>query len=277
MSYQIIPFENSFGAKILLFDASKRLNNEIRDEILSTLFKYQLLIFKSQNLSVSQQVAFTELLGDLERPWNATNTHPENSKLQIVSNVSRKNVNFKTSSEHWHTDRSFVEMPPLVTLLHVQQIPDIGGFTEFVDMKKSYEEFSQSVKQKIDMLFGVHSYNYKFLGLRERRIGAVRTKTEEINYQDVLHPLVRQHPVTGEKSLFLSELCLSNIFEMDIDESDKLLQELYSQVLAPKYIYRHQWEKGDFMVWDNASLMHRAVEIPEQQNRILHRTAIQSV
>lgn len=277
MSYQIIPLENNFGAKILFFNASIRLNKKTRDEIIAALFNYQLLIFKSQNLSVSQQVEFTELLGNLELPWNATNTHSENSKLQIVSNAGRNRVDYKTSSEHWHTDRSFVEAPPLATLLHIQQIPDSGGFTEFVDMKKSYENLPEDLKQKIKNLIAIHSYNYKFLELRKRRIDAVRSKTEIIDYQDVFHPLVRQHPVTGYNSLFLSELCLSKISEMDTDDSDKLLQELYSRVLTAEHIYRHQWEKGDFLIWDNASLMHRAVEIPEQQNRVLHRTAIQNI
>jgi len=277
MSLKIKPFERGFGAEVLLFDASKPFDNETRKHLLTALFDYLIVIIRGQDLSVCQQIQFTETLGELEVPWSATNTHPEDNRLQIVSNAGRDQINYKTSSQYWHTDRSFVKNPTLMTLLHIQLQPPIGGYTEFADMRRSYDTLSDSLKKRVDRLFAYHSYSFRFLELRQHRIPAERALKEASNYPDVVHPLIRIHPVTGRRALFLSELCLSSIFEMGKEESNILLHELYSHALRKEFIYKHKWQMGDLLIWDNASLMHRAVDIPQEYPRVLHRTAISGI
>jgi taurine dioxygenase len=274
MNYSIQPIASGFGAEITSFNAALPFNWETRIQLLRALFEYQLLIFRSQDLSVQEQINLTERLGDLEIPWSATNTHPEDSRLQIVSNAGREPGGYKTSSQYWHTDRSFVEDPSLITLLHTQQQPPEGGHTEFADIRGSYDCLAASLKTEIKSLRACHSYSFRFSELRKHRLPPNRASKELMEYPDVEHPLVRSHPNTGRRALYLSELCLSHINDMSMKESDILLAELYEHVLQEKFIYKHHWELGDLLVWDNAALMHRAVDIPQEYLRVLHRTAI---
>lgn len=274
MSLNIKRLEGGLGAELLSFDASQPFNNETRNQLLAALFEALILIIRDQDLSVHQQIRFTEALGELEVPWTATNTHPEDNRLQIVSNAGREQIDYKTSSQYWHTDRSFVSNPTLMTLLHIRQQPPVGGYTEFADMRRSYDTLPDSMKERVNGLSAYHSYSFRFLELRRQRIPASRALTESSIYPDVIHPLIRVHPVTGRKALFLSELCLSSIHNMSKEESDSLLHELYSHALQEEFRYQHDWKTGDLLIWDNASLVHRAVDIPQEYPRVLHRTAI---
>jgi taurine dioxygenase len=273
MAFSVKRLTSGLGAEVLFFDVSRPCDRETRNNLLLALFDYQLLVFRNQHLSVSEQIAFTETLGDLELPWSATNTHPQDARMQIVSNAGRQG-NSKTSSQYWHTDRSFVENPSLITLLHIQQQPPVGGHTEFANMRAGYDSLNASLKVTVEGLFASHSYSFRFLELRKQRLPPDRAAKESMDYHDVIHPLVKVHPVTGIKGLFLSELCLSGICDLAKEESETLLTDLYLHCLQDKFIYRHEWQLGDLLVWDNTALMHRAVDIPQDYPRVLHRTAI---
>jgi taurine dioxygenase len=231
-------------------------------------------VFRNQNLTVDQQIRFTNSIGQLEAAWDTSNTHPEDQRLQVITNAGRKNISQRTSSQHWHSDRSFVERPVLATVLHAVELPPVGGDTLFADMRSAYETLPEGFQSRIANLSACHSYRFQFLTLRSMRISEVVAQTEADQFPDTIHPLVRTHPFTGRKSLYLSELCLREIVGMQKEEAEPLLEELYAHALQPRFIYRHRWRAGDLVIWDNPSLMHRVAEIPHEHPRILHRTTI---
>ena len=272
MPLQIRPFLNGFAAEVISLNVSDDFDEAVRKLVLDALYDHLVLIFRNQNLTVEQQIRFTEGLGILETAWDSSNTHPSDKRMQVVSNAGRGNISYRTSSQYWHTDRSFVEQPTMATLLHIVQLPPYGGNTLFADMRRAYESLPESTKKLIENLSAYHSFGYRFVELRSRRISQKEAQTEANRYPDVIHPLVRTHPVTKRKALYLSELCLSGIVGVEKEQSDSLLQELYAHALQPEFIYEHRWQPGDLLVWDNPSLMHRASDIPHEHPRTLHRT-----
>ena len=274
MTLQVRELSSGIGAEILAFDASAPLDPSTIQAIRNALFERQVLVFRDQELTVSKQIQFTQSLGPLEVAWDTSNTHPDDPRLQIITNAGRKRDSPRTSSQHWHSDRSFVKQPVLATLLHAFKLPPVGGDTAFADMRSAYETLSRDIQERIKHLSACHSYKYQFLKLRSMRISETVAVGEAERFPDVVHPLVRTHPFTGRKSLYISELCLSHIVGLTKDQSEKLRNELYEHSLQPRFIYRHQWKTGDLVVWDNPSLMHRVMEIPHDHPRILHRTTI---
>jgi taurine dioxygenase len=271
---QVRKLSNGIGAEVLAFDASASLNPSTVRAIRSALFEHQVLVFRDQELTVSEQIQFTQSLGPLEVAWDTSHRHPDDSRLQIITNAGRKRDSPRTSSQHWHSDRSFVQQPVLATLLHAVKLPPVGGDTVFADMRSAFDTLSSEMQQRLGHLSACHSYKYQFLKLRSMRISETVAVAEAERFPDVIHPLVRTHPFTGRKSLYISELCLSHIVGMTKDQSDKLMNELYEHALQPRFMYRHKWKTGDSVIWDNPSLMHRVMEIPHDHPRILHRTTI---
>jgi taurine dioxygenase len=274
MMLKLQKLPGSLGAEIFSFKAHIPLTPSTRDEIRNALFENHVLVFRDQKLTVNQQILFTDSLGLLEAAWDTSNTHPEDRRLQIISNAGRQKNSKRTSSQYWHTDRSFVEKPVLATLLHAVELPPDGGDTLFADMRSAFETLPVRLKNQIGGLLAYHSYKFQFLNLRSMRISEAVAQTEAQGFPDVIHPLVRTHPFTERKSLYLSELCLSKIVNMPKDKGEALLRELYAHALQAKFIYRHKWMPGDLVIWDNPSLMHRVDSIPHDHARILHRTTI---
>jgi len=270
----INKLSSSIGAEILSLDASEAVTAAVGEEIRNGLFENLVLVFRNQSLTVEQQIRFTDSLGQIEAAWDTSNTHPQDRRLQIITNAGRAKTSQRTSSQHWHTDRSFVERPVLATLLHAVDLPPFGGDTLFADMRRAYETLPERLQDKIANLSTYHSYRFQFLNLRSMRISEAIAQAEADQFPDTIHPLVRTHPFTGRKSLYLNELCLSGIVGMDKEEAKPLLKELYAHALQPKFTYRHKWREGDLVMWDNPSLMHRVDEIPQDHPRILHRTTI---
>jgi taurine dioxygenase len=274
MSMIIRPFAEGIGAEVLSFDASKPLTDNIRGKILSSLFEHHVLVFRAQKLTVGDQIQFTEGLGELEIAWDTSNTHPEDTRVQIITNAGRKNISYRTSSQYWHTDRSFVKKPSFITLLHAIQLPPFDGDTLFADMRRAYETLPIRLKELVQGLSAYHSYRHQMLGLRSRRVSKNVAEDESLRYPEVIHPLVRTHPITRRKALYLSELSISKIVDLEESESNALLKELYEHALQPRFIYTHKWQAGDLLVWDNPTLMHRVSDIPSEYPRVLHRTTM---
>lgn len=272
MSLTIRPLSKSFGAEVLQCDVSQPLGSPEKRAILDALYEYLVLVFRKQTLGLAAQVAFTECIGELEVAWDSSNTNPDDVRVQVVSNAGRSNVTYRTSSQYWHTDRSFVEAPSMATILHMIKRPPYGGNTLYADMRSAYAVLSEELRVRIEKLFACHSFAYRFLDIRSRRISRQQAEQEVSRYPDVLHPLVRTHPITKRKALYMSELCVKEIAGVGNTESSQLLKELYNHSLQPRFIYEHKWQDGDLLVWDNPSLMHKVSDLPSDYPRVLHRT-----
>lgn len=296
MSLDLHPLPNGLGAEVLSFNTLEPISKGNRDDIRQALFHHLILIFRSQRLTIDQQIRFTEIFGDVEVAPDIKNAHPADSRILIVSNARSNKKGEKNSSQYWHTDRSFVDKPAMTTLLHILHVPVRGGDTLYVDMRKAYETLPVSTKARIEGLSARHSYQASLIFLGRQRSwtatragrlarsilirilqGVDRQNTlfftfPDVAFPDVVHPLVVVHPVTGRRALYLNETCVNGIIGMGEEESESLLQELYMRSLQPQFIYRHKWQAGDLVVWDNPSLMHRATETPPEYLRVLHRT-----
>ena len=198
----------------------------------------------------------------------------ECAEVNIISSEDRdvlgdgkKIVNGAT----WHTDDSFMREPCSLTMLYGVTVPSTGGDTQFTNMHAAYDDLPLAVKARIGKLQVIHRY------VSSRRTGkvAVRPAEEMAAMPEATHPLVRTHPETGRKSLYLNPNRMEQIVGLERAESDLLLDELIAHAIQPKYQYRHAWRQGDIVIWDNRSTMHKAnADYPEDERRLMHRVIV---
>ena len=175
-------------------------------------------------------------------------------------------------SEGWHTDDSYMAVPAKATLLHSIEIPSRGGMTWFCNMQSVYEALPEATRRKIDGKRAVHAYDT----VRARNRPSARTAQEIAETPDVEHPLVRTHPETGRKALYLNFNRLDRIVGLERAESDALLDELAAEARKPDHHFGHAWKVGDCVIWDNRATMHRVdVDYPMGERRIMQRVLIE--
>jgi taurine dioxygenase len=296
MSLTVRPLPGGLGAEVLALTASAPLDPGARRALREALFTHLILVLRAQTLTIPQQVALTGIFGDVEPAPDVKNAHPDDPRVLTVSNAHPGRVPRLSSSRYWHTDRSFVDRPSLTTLLYILQVPSSGGDTLFADMRTAYETLPTETKARIEGLSARHSYRASLSWLdrqhpwaivrargvaralldrvasRTRRPAAGSARARTHRFPDVVHPLVRAHPVTGRKALYLNQVCIRRIEGLDDKASQAILDDLYAHALQHRFIYRHRWQPGDLVVWDNPSLMHRATATPPECLRVLHRT-----
>ena len=198
----------------------------------------------------------------------------ECAEVNIISSEDRdvlgdgkKIVNGAT----WHTDDSFMREPCSLTMLYGVVVPSTGGDTQFTNMHLAYDELAPAMKQRLEGLQAIHKYD------SSRKTGkvSVRPAAEMAAMPEATHPLVRTHPETGRKSLYLNPNRMEQIVGLERAESDLLLDELIAHAIQPKYQYRHAWRQGDIVIWDNRSTMHKAnADYPEDERRLMHRVIV---
>ncbi len=171
----------------------------------------------------------------------------------------------------WHTDDSFMREPCSLTMLYGVVVPSRGGDTQFANMYAAYDDLPPETRARIDGLKVIHKYE------SSRRTGRVakRPEAEMATMPEATHPLVRTHPETGRKALYLNPNRMEEVVGLGRDESDRLLDELIAHAIQPKYQYRHVWRQGDVVIWDNRCTMHKAnADYPEGERRLMHRVIV---
>ena len=175
-------------------------------------------------------------------------------------------------AEDWHTDNSYFAVPAKATLLHGIEIPSRGGSTWFCNMHSVYEALPATLRQRIDGLRAIHGYDTP----RARNRPSARTPQEIAETPDVEHPLVRTHPETGRKALYLNPNRLDRIVGLERAESDALLDALADEARKPQHHFGHVWQAGDIVIWDNRATMHRVmIDYPMGEPRIMQRVLIE--
>jgi taurine dioxygenase len=198
----------------------------------------------------------------------------ECAEVNIISSEDRdvlgdgkKIVNGAT----WHTDDSFMREPCSLTMLYGVVVPSKGGDTQFTNMHAAYDDLAPEMKKRIDALKVIHKYD------SSRKTGkiSVRPAAEMAAMPEATHPLVRTHPETGRKSLYLNPNRMEQVVGLERAESDLLLDQLIAHAIQPKYQYRHVWRQGDIVIWDNRSTMHKAnADYPAGERRLMHRVIV---
>lgn len=239
---------------------------------------YSILVVRDQKLSKADQIAFSQRFGELELPIRADYLGKDYPALHVVSNLGKDGKpNPKAALENpgnffWHTDASYMQRPASTTLLYAIEIPPSGGDTLFANMHAAYDALSKETKQRIDGLRAVHSWEQSRYNSGSRPASA-----EEIAAAPpVAHPLVRAHPKTGRKGLYQGNH-ISHIEGMPTEEGRALLAQLLDHTTQPQFVYRHKWQAGDIVIWDNRSLLHKASDDFDMGGyvRRLHRTVVQ--
>ena len=264
------------GAEISGLDLSKSLSSKNRDAILSAFNEHHVLVFRSQTLSKKQQINFTQQFGELEEHVGRL---PDGSRYPIVHTVTNLDpVSGKpTTAPHthgnyfWHTDKSYHAVPSLMTLLYAVDVPQTGGDTLFCNMQLAYKALTDPEKESLKSLKAVHSWEAS-----RRNTGNIPASEEQKREKPpVSHPLVRTHPVTTSKSLYLG-MHVGHIEGMAEEKSKRLLKNLLAKSTIERNIYRHSWQPGDLVIWDNRCLLHKADRNYDMSvhPRVLHRTVV---
>ncbi len=201
--------------------------------------------------------------------------HPE---ILIVSNILENGVpvGLGDAGHFWHSDLSYKEQPSLGSMLHAQELPSEGGDTLFANQHTAYEALPAALKTTIAPLRAEHTYLTRYEELRERSPWRPKLSQAQVDeVRPVVHPVVRTHPETGRKALFVSEHFTTRIVGLPADESRDLLAELFARSVLPAHVVRHQWQPHDMVFWDNRSVQHLAAGTPEHLRRKLYRTTIE--
>lgn len=271
MSLTITPIKDTIGAIISGVNLNE-LNDDTLAKIRDALLKHQVIFFRDQDLQTEAQVRLAKSFGTLH-------IHPV---FPTVPNVPEVIVldSHKTDlrdNELWHTDVTFSKTPPLGCVLRAVKIPPSGGDTLWASGTAAYNALSDDIKAKIDGLTAMHDIRLSF---PQERFGGVsdeeKARLEEIYRKNppVPHPVVRTHPETGEKILFVSEGFTSHINDLSDEEGKELLDFLTQHAVKEEFHLRWQWREGDVAIWDNRCTQHKALFDYGDAHRIMHRATV---
>lgn len=270
--FTLRPLSERFAAEITGLDLRNPLDAATRQAVLDALARHKAICFRDQSLTGAQQVAFTQQFGPLEL-FTIANRGVDNPLplLNIVSNLGKDGKpSGNLETRRWHTDKSFLATPCFATILHPVILPPAGGETCFADMHEAYEALSAREKAELENVRIVHSREYSM-----RRAGKVPTPQEiEDAGPPMAHPLVRINPFSGRKGLFMGEHAAH--LEGQEAAGRAPIDALEAYATQERFVYRHAWRKGDVLMWDNGSLLHRGDDNFNvgQQARVLHRTCL---
>ena len=271
-----------FVGELSGIDARKPLAPEEVQVVDAGMAKFAVLVLPDQKLTDEQQMAFTRYFGTIEDARGGNITKPRDRRLATgmndVSNLTKdgsplardnRQRLFNLGNMLWHSDSSFRVIPAKYSLLSARIVNPKGGNTEFADMRAGYDALDEETKHEIDDLVCEHSLMYS-----RGSLGFLDYSDEEkVMFKPVLQRLVRQHPVNGRKSLYLSSHA-GAIVGMPMPEARILLRELTEHATQPKFVYVHHWRPNDLVIWDNRQTMHRVRRFDESQPRDMRRTTV---
>lgn len=258
------------GAEVLGLDIAQAVDDQTIAHIRQAWLEHLVLVFPGQDITLEQHIAFSKRFGPLE-------VHPEkhyrHHQYPEIFEVTNRMVDGKKSMTaevglKWHSDGAFTLRPPTGSLLHCAQLPSVGGDTWFANMYKAYDALSPTLKGVVD-------------GLRVVNDLASYTNVKQLDEHlkdnpAIIQPMVRVHPETGRKALYLNESVTRQIYGMTVEESQGLLQYLFKHSVRPQFTYRHRWRKHDLVMWDNRCAMHlAAADFDKSEIRQMFRTTLE--
>ena len=251
-SIAVRPVSPALGAEVEGIDLSQPLDPESRSQINDALMTHQVLFFRDQDMTIEQHKAFGQCFGDLH-------VHPAAPKVEghpevLLIRADRKSK--VVAGMKWHSDVTCDEEPPLGSILHLHQIPPVGGDTMFASMYRAYETLSPTMQRFLEGLTALH----ESAPVHRDRFGFGGEMRDGTNaFPQARHPVVRTHPETGRKCLFVNENFTTRIEDLDKKESDALLAMLFSHIATPEFHCRFTWKEKSVAFWDNRCTQHRTV------------------
>ena len=271
---KVRPLTPKLGAAITNVRLADNLSDEVFRAIYQAFLRYQVLLFPPQDVPPAAQVAFARRFGEVQ--IHVMNQYHADGYPELYR-LSNFDANGKLTGKHpdkgtlaWHTDGSWQRVTGQATIIYGEVMPDTGGETHFCDMYCAYDRLDTTWKSRIANMRAVHNLDFS----RTRRHGEdLMTEEQKREKPPVDHPIVRTHPETGRKCIYLGDHA-EYIVGMPYDEGRKLIEELNALAIHPDLTYEHLWKVGELLVWDNRCVMHRATDYPATQGRVIRRCTV---
>jgi taurine dioxygenase len=269
----ITPLSSHTGAEVRGVNLARPLDAAEREKLNRAFVEHSVLVFRDQTLSPRQLLGAVQSFGEVFPQHNTRFALPECPEIHYISNQDfHPDGKRYIPGDGYHTDHSNAAEPPKATVLLAVQLPDSGGDTQFVNMGHAYAGLPAAMRQRIDGLQAVHVYQSRF---RERKLMALSEAARQYVPAAVCHPLVRTHPESGRKAIYLNPIRIEAIVGMAASDALDLLEQLLGHATQPQYEYRHQWHPGDMVMWDNRCLLHKANgDYDMRQVRYLYRVML---
>ena len=283
MTLSIRKLHDSLGAEILGVDLSTPLDPDTKSEIESAWKSFGVLVFRDQNISDAEHVAFSRYFGELEVLPETDRTDVTIPEIFVLSNVDScgkilpvesEAVIFNSLTWSWHTDSCYRKIPSKGAILHgIEVVDGGGGETRFANLRQALEEMPSSLRGQIEGLKGQHSWSW----MRSRVSLPPMSPEQEAQVPPVQHKLVRNH-ADGSQSLYISPIYMRQIVGWEEEETRPLVEELTEWAPQDRFVYQHSWLQHDVVMWDNTWTMHMVLPYDtSSQRRIMHRTAVAGV
>ena len=269
--FKVTPLSGSFGAEISQIELAAELPDAAVKQLKQAWTRYKVLFFRDQHLTPDQQSKFAAHFGEFTQAgfMPSVDGYPH-VWLQEYPALNDADVNDIT----WHIDAAFLPVPTRGSVLYALEVPDKGGDTVWADTEAAFEDLSDPMQAFLSGLTATHDNMYKNVWrIIEKQGGAYIDQVRQM-MQPSTHPLIRTHPETGRKSLFVSELMTSHINELSREESDMLLNWLFRHVSKPEFQCRLKWRNHTVAMWDNRNTIHRAIMDFGDRHRLMHRISL---
>jgi taurine dioxygenase len=276
---QVEKLAEALGAEVRGVDLSQPIAPRLFAQIRAAWLEHMVLRFCGQKLTGPQLLAFSRNFGELDPPGPNPLGRPflpDHPEMNVISNIREGGVpigGLGDGEAIWHADMTYVERPPMAAILYAIEIPPAGGDTYWANMVLAYDALAAALKRRVEGLEAVHDATYNSAGAMRKGYNEV---TDPRTAPGARHRLVRTHPETGRRSLFLGRRRNSYIVGLELEESERLLDELWRHATQPQFTFRQQWRVGDVMVWDNRCTLHRRDAFDPSARRLLHRTQIRA-
>jgi len=268
-SFTITPLTGHTGAEVVGLDFTQPLDAGTRETLNEAFAEHHVLVMRDQHFEPEQFKAAAQVFGELQQHDKKEHHVPGHPDVYYVSNDEIVNGRRIIPGETFHTDHSNHPRPPKATMLYAVELPSKGGDTQYVNMHDAYDDLPAETKKRIDGLKAMHVYLSKY---SPRPLGSITADSLRDVPPPGVHPVVRTHPENGRKALYLNPVRMESIVGMEDQDALKLIDELMRHSTQKKYEYRHQWRYGDWVIWDNRSVMHQAnPDYDMNERRYLYR------
>ena len=278
MTLQIKPISPALGAEISGVDLREELSAETVGKMIDAWHEHLVLLFRNQDLSEDDQIRFARHFGALQkrtRPPEAINEYGHTKYPELTMLVSNIRDNGKLIGSlpdgemHFHSDQCYLEKPAAGTFLYAIEVPSAGGDTLFLNMYKAYETLPADIKARIDGRKALNAYLY------DSTTRAVNgSKVDFTAHPHYVQPIVRTHPATKRKALYVNRLMTFTVDGMDDEDGSALLGALFDHMERDQFIYAHHWRVGDLVLWDNRCTLHARTDFSDQERRMLRRYVV---
>ncbi len=275
MALTVQSLNGSFVREVQGVSLWSELDQATVDELEDLWSTHGVMVFRRQALSEDELLRFGRRFGEMEavvrQDWTASG-RPEVVRISNMRNEAGERIGGLGSNElAWHADQSYMADPATGAMLYMVEMPRTGGNTYWANLQLAYDALPQAMKTRLEGVCAIFSYAKRQAGYKEEKPLAESIKQQT---PDVMHPIVNVHPQTGVKSLYLDPSTTSGIVGMSDRDGQQLREDLTEHATQPEFVYRHDWQIGDLVMWDNGLVLHRRDPFDTAQNRLLKRTTV---